>query len=46
VLIRKFETNLARVFAPKRQKIILDVCNDQRRLEQMPVNAFTDLLAT
>jgi 2-methylcitrate dehydratase len=46
LLIRKFETNLARVFAPKRQKAILEMCNDQRRLEQTPVNAFMDLMAT
>ncbi len=45
VLLRKFETNLARRFAPKRQREILEVCADQRRLEQTPVHAFTDLFA-
>jgi 2-methylcitrate dehydratase len=45
MLIRKFETNLARVFAPKQCRTVLDVCTDQSKLETMPVNEFMDLLA-
>jgi 2-methylcitrate dehydratase len=43
LLEAKFETNLARRFAPKQQHAILDVCRDQRRLETTPVNEFVDL---
>lgn len=42
-LIAKFETNLARCFAVKRQRQILALCADQRQLAQTPVNAFIDL---
>jgi 2-methylcitrate dehydratase len=44
-LLRKFEGNLARCFAPKRCRQILDLCADQRRLEQTPVDTFMDLFA-
>jgi 2-methylcitrate dehydratase len=43
VLVEKFKTNLARRFAQKQQKTILDVCMDPARLEAMPVNQFVDL---
>jgi len=43
VLVEKFRTNLARRFPPKQQKAILDLCMDQPRLEQTPVNEFVDL---
>jgi 2-methylcitrate dehydratase len=43
ILVEKFKTNLARRFAPKQQKTILDVCMDPARLETMPVNQFVDL---
>ena len=39
----KFRTNLARRFAPKQQKAILDACSDAKTLETMPVNEFVDL---
>lgn len=44
-LIAKFETNLARRFAPKRQREILALCANPRRLAAMPVNEFMDMLA-
>lgn len=43
VLVEKFRTNLARRFPDKQQKVILDVCLDQKRLEAMPVNEFVDM---
>jgi len=45
VLVEKFKTNLARRFPAKQQKAILDLCMDQRRLEQTPVSEFVDLMA-
>jgi 2-methylcitrate dehydratase len=45
LLVRKFETNLARRFAPARQHEILALCLDHERLAATPVHAFTDLLA-
>lgn len=45
LLLRKFETNLARRFPPKQQRAILDLCDDQRRLEGTPVHEFTDRFA-
>ena len=45
LLLRKFENNLRRCFAPKRCRQILDLCADQRHLEQTPVDEFMDLLA-
>jgi 2-methylcitrate dehydratase len=44
VLVEKFERNLARRFPPKQQKAILDLCMDQRKLEQTPVHEFVDLM--
>ncbi len=43
VLEAKFKTNLARRFAFKQARAILDVCQDQVRLEATPVNEFVDL---
>jgi len=43
-LVEKFERNLARRFPPKQQKAILELCMDQKRLEQTPVNDFVDLM--
>jgi 2-methylcitrate dehydratase len=45
-LVEKFERNLARVFPAQRQKAILELCKDQKRLEQTPVNDFVDLMVT
>jgi 2-methylcitrate dehydratase len=45
LLEAKFKTNLARKFAVKQQKAILDVCNDATKLEATPVNEFVDLFA-
>lgn len=45
LLIEKFETNLARRFAPKRCRQILDLCSDQQTLERTPVDVFMDLFA-
>ena len=45
LLMEKFETNLARVFAPRQRAKIRDVCLDQARLEAMAVNEFVDLMA-
>jgi 2-methylcitrate dehydratase len=45
LLEAKFRTNVARVFAEKRRKQILDVSLDQTALEAMPVNDYVDLYA-
>ena len=45
ILIKKFETNLARRYAPERQRAISALCMDYERLARTPVNEFTDLLA-
>ena len=45
LLEAKFRTNLARKFAVKQQKAILDVCNDARKLEAMAVHEFVDMFA-
>jgi 2-methylcitrate dehydratase len=43
VLEAKFKTNLARRFPLKQCRAILDLCQDQKRLEATPVNEFVDL---
>ncbi|MCC6534512.1 MAG: bifunctional 2-methylcitrate dehydratase/aconitate hydratase [Burkholderiales bacterium] len=43
LLVEKFQTNLARRFAPRQSRLILDLCQDASRLEATPVNEFTDL---
>ncbi len=40
----KFKANLATRFPAKRCKQIFDLCKDQSKLEQTPVNEFMDLL--
>jgi 2-methylcitrate dehydratase len=44
LLIEKFRVNLARQFAAKQQQAILDVALDTKRLPQMAVNEFVDLM--
>jgi 2-methylcitrate dehydratase len=41
-LVSKFERNLARRFPEKQRKAILDLCMDQKKLEQTPVDEFVD----
>jgi 2-methylcitrate dehydratase len=43
LLVKKFETNLARRFPAKQQKAILDVSLDRARLETTAVNEYVDL---
>jgi 2-methylcitrate dehydratase len=45
LLEAKFRTNVARVFAEKRRRQILDVSLDQAALEALPVNDYVDLYA-
>jgi 2-methylcitrate dehydratase len=45
VLVRKFETNLARRFATGRRREIMALCLDHARLANTPVHVFTDLFA-
>jgi 2-methylcitrate dehydratase len=44
LLIAKFKTNLARRYAPKQARAILDLCLDPARLLTTPVNEFIDLM--
>ena len=44
VLVEKFKTNLARRFPAKQQQAILDVCLNAKRLQEMPVDEFVDLM--
>lgn len=46
LLMEKFKTNLARIYAPEKQKHILDIINNKGDFTQMPVNQFIDLLCT
>ncbi len=41
----KFRVNLARRYAPRQQQAILAACQNQQRLEAMPVSEFLDLFA-
>ncbi len=43
LLVKKFETNLARRFPARQQKLVLDVCLDPRKLEGLPVSEFVDM---
>jgi 2-methylcitrate dehydratase len=45
VLVKKFETNLARRFAEKQRAAILDLCMNAKALDATPVNEFVDLMA-
>jgi 2-methylcitrate dehydratase len=44
LLMEKFDTNLALVFAPRQRARVREVCLDQHRLESLPVNEFVDLM--
>jgi 2-methylcitrate dehydratase len=44
-LVKKFKVNLARRFKAEKQAEILNLCQDQPRLENTPVHQFVDLLA-
>jgi len=44
LLIEKFENNVARVFAEKQRRAIVNLCLDRKRLAAMPVNEFFDLM--
>jgi 2-methylcitrate dehydratase len=43
-LVKKFKVNLARRFKAEKQAEILNLCQDQSRLENTPVHQFVDLL--
>jgi len=43
LLVDKFKINLARRFPAKQSQAILDLCQDQARLETTPVNEFVDM---
>ena len=43
LLEAKFKTNLARRFPLKQSRVILDLCQEPKRLEATPVNEFVDL---
>ena len=43
LLIEKFKINLARIFSADRQKKILDVSMDYKKLSEMAVNEYVDL---
>lgn len=45
MLMRKFETHLARCFAPMQAQAILDLSRDAQRLDAMAVNQYVDLYA-
>jgi 2-methylcitrate dehydratase len=43
VLLEKFKENLATRFPTRQSKTIFDLCQNQERLEKMPVNEFMDI---
>jgi len=43
LLIEKFEKNVARVFAEKQRRQIVDLCLDRKRVAAMPVNEFINV---
>lgn len=45
LLVQKFEKNVARVFAEKQRRAVIDLCLDRKRLMKTPVNELMDLLA-
>jgi 2-methylcitrate dehydratase len=45
VLVAKFKTNLARVFAEKQRTALLDLCLDSKKFDATPVNEFMDMMA-
>ena len=44
VLMAKFKTNLARVFAEKQRGAIWNLCTDIKKLDATPVNEFVDMM--
>ena len=44
VLMAKFKTNLARVFAEKQRGAIWDLCTEPKKLDATPVNEFVDMM--
>jgi 2-methylcitrate dehydratase len=44
VLVKKFETNLARRFGEKQRSAILALCLDAKRVDATPVHEFVDLM--
>ena len=44
VLMAKFKTNLARVFAEKQRGAIWDLCTDTKKLDATAVNEFIDMM--
>ncbi|MDD5368303.1 MAG: bifunctional 2-methylcitrate dehydratase/aconitate hydratase [Anaerolineaceae bacterium] len=44
LLVEKFVRNVKRRFSPERATAILELCQDQARLESMPVDEFVDWL--
>ena len=44
VLVKKFETNLARRFPEKQRAAIMALCSDAKALEAMPVHEFVDMM--
>ena len=45
VLMAKFKTNLARVFAEKQRGAIWELCTDIKKFDATPVNEFVDMMA-
>jgi 2-methylcitrate dehydratase len=45
VLVEKFKTNLARLFAEKQRTAILELCMDSKALDATPVNEFVDMMS-
>jgi len=44
VLVKKFETNLARRFPEKQRTAIMALCSDAKALEATPVHEFVDMM--
>ncbi len=44
VLMAKFKTNLARVFAEKQRGAIWELCTNAKKLDATPVNEFVDMM--
>ena len=44
VLMAKFKTNLARVFAERQRGAIWDLCTNSKKLDATPVNEFVDMM--
>ena len=44
LLVKKFRTNLARVFPTKQADAVMDLCMDPKRLSATPVQEFVDMM--